>query len=128
MHIYKNPKNQEEKKYNSETLSLAKGVKSKREVQLRNKEFGFKDNVNISIDLVGFYKRIVDDYYNNGSKSNYSSWKSSLNHFENFCSYAITTSQLDIEFVKYAQSSQVRSIRESSVSYASATARQKSTK
>ncbi len=33
---------------------------------------------------------------------------------------------LDIEFVKYAQSSQVRSMRESSVSYASATARQKS--
>ena len=99
MHIYKNPKNQEEKKYNSETLSLAKGVKSKRDVQLRNTEFGFKDNVNISIDLVGFYKRIVDDYYNKGSKSNHSTWKSSLNHFENFCSYAITTSQLDIEFV-----------------------------
>jgi AmmeMemoRadiSam system protein B len=32
---------------------------------------------------------------------------------------------LDIKFVKYAQSSEVRSIRESSVSYASATARQK---
>lgn len=32
---------------------------------------------------------------------------------------------LDIQFVKYAQSSQVRSIRESSVSYASATARRK---
>ncbi|WP_320815631.1 site-specific integrase [Flavobacterium sp.] len=99
IHIFKNPKSQDEKKYNSDTLSLANVVKSKREVQIRNKEFGFKDNVNISIDLVGFYKRIVDDYYNKGSKSNYSTWKSSLNHFENFCIYAITTSQIDIQFV-----------------------------
>jgi AmmeMemoRadiSam system protein B len=36
-----------------------------------------------------------------------------------------TLETLDISFVKYAQSSQVRSMRESSVSYASATARQK---
>jgi AmmeMemoRadiSam system protein B len=35
-----------------------------------------------------------------------------------------TLETLDISFVKYAQSSQVRSMRESSVSYASATARQ----
>lgn len=37
-----------------------------------------------------------------------------------------TVEILDIEFVKYAQSSQVQSLRESSVSYASATARQTS--
>lgn len=39
-----------------------------------------------------------------------------------------TLETLDIAFVKYAQSSQVRSMRDSSVSYASATARQKSKK
>ena len=99
LYTFINPKNQEEKKHNTETLAFANGIRSKREVQLRNKEFGFKDNVNLSIDFVGFYQRIVDDYYNIGSKSNYQAWKASLNHFSNFCSNLIMTSNLDIQFV-----------------------------
>lgn len=99
MHIHKNPKTAEERSYNKETLNVANSIRSKREVQLRNKEFGFKDNVNISIDFLKFYKRIVDDYYNKGSKSNYSSWQSSYNHFEIFCSKGITSRDLDNQFV-----------------------------
>lgn len=99
MHIHKNPKTAEERSYNKETLNVANSIRSKREVQLRNKEFGFKDNVNISIDFLKFYKRIVDDYYNKGSKSNYSAWQSSYNHFEIFCSKGITSRDLDNQFV-----------------------------
>ncbi|WP_035678418.1 tyrosine-type recombinase/integrase [Flavobacterium limnosediminis] len=99
-HILKTPKTQEEKKYNSDTLELASLVKSKREVQLRNKEFGFKENVNLSVDLVGFYQGIVDDYYNKGSKSNYNSWKASLSHFSEFCNGLVMSNQLDLTFVK----------------------------
>jgi integrase len=99
LYIFKNPKNQEDKKHNAETLAFANGIRSKREVQIRNKEYGFRDNVNISIDFIGFYKRIVDDYYNRGSKSNYQAWIASLNHFSNFCNNLIMTSNLDIHFV-----------------------------
>ncbi len=99
LHIFKNPKTQDEKKHNTETLAFANGIRSKREVQLRNKEYGFKDNVNINIDLIGFYQRIVDDYYNKGSKSNYHAWQSSLKHFSNFCNNSIMTSDLDNHFV-----------------------------
>ncbi len=98
-HILKNPKTQEEKKYNTETLQTANLVKSKRELQLRNKEFGFKENVNISVDLIGFYSSLVDDYYNKGSISNYNSWKASLNHFKEFCNGIVMTNQLDTGFV-----------------------------
>ena len=100
LYIEKNPKTPEEKKQNKETLQLANGVRSKREVQLRNREFGFKDNVNISIDFLNFYKNIVTGYYNKGSKSQYNSWQSSYNHFEHFCSDKITTADLDSNFVK----------------------------
>jgi integrase len=99
LHIYKSPRTQEERNYNSETISLAKSIRSKREVQMRNKEFGFKDNVNISVDFISFYNRIVDKYADIGSKSNHSSWKSSLKHFENFSNHSITTGQLDNSFV-----------------------------
>lgn len=99
LYIFKNPKNQEDKKHNAETLAFANGIRSKREVQIRNKEYGFRDNVNISVDFIGFYKRIVDDYYNKGSKSNYQAWIASLNHFSNFCNNLVMTSNLDIHFV-----------------------------
>lgn len=99
IHLIEPPKNQDEKKQNSENLAIASGIRSKREVQIRNKEYGFRENVNISIDFIGFYKRIVDEYYNKGSKSNYHAWQASLNHFSNFCNNLIMTSNLDIQFV-----------------------------
>lgn len=98
-HILKNPKTPDERKYNTETLQTASVVRSKREVQIRNKKFGFKENVNLSVDLVGFYNSIVDDYYNKGSISNYNSWKASLGHFSNFCNGVVMTNQLDLTFV-----------------------------
>ena len=100
LYIDNNPKTPEAKKQNKETLQMANGVRSKREVQIRNREFGFKDNVNISIDFLNFYKNIVSGYYNKGSKSQYNTWQSSYNHFEHFCSDKITTADLDSNFVK----------------------------
>ena len=100
LYIDNNPKTSEAKKQNKETLQMANGVRSKREVQIRNREFGFKDNVNISIDFLNFYKNIVTGYYNKGSKSQYNTWQSSYNHFEHFCSDKITTADLDSNFVK----------------------------
>jgi integrase len=99
LHLLINPKSQADKKQNSETLEYANAIRSKREVQLRNKEYGFKNNVNISVDFIGFYQRIVDDYLNKGSKSNYQAWKASLNHFANFSNHLIITGDLDINYV-----------------------------
>lgn len=99
LHIHENPKAQEQKKYNTNTLEIASLVKSKREVQLRNKEFGFKENVNINVDLINFYSDLVDDHYNKGSLSNYNSWKASLNHFKEFCNGMVMTKQLDEAFI-----------------------------
>src|SRR5436190_20484558 len=79
--IYENPKLPEEKKHNTETTNLAELIKAKRLVELRNKEFGFKDNVNLNINFITFYKTVVDDYYDKGSYSNYGAWKASFNHF-----------------------------------------------
>lgn len=79
--IYENPKSPEEKKHNSESNDLAELVAAKRLVQLRNKEFGFKENINLNINFITFFKAVVEDYYNKGSNSNYQSWKASFNHF-----------------------------------------------
>lgn len=99
LHVYINPKNQEERKYNQEAFEVANLVKSKRELQIRNKEFGFKENINLNVDFVNFYQTIVDEYYNKTSLSNYNTWKASLNHFINFSNGVIMSSQLDTTYI-----------------------------
>jgi integrase len=99
IHVLESTNNSEERRDNNNSYEIASLVKSKREIQLRNKEFGFKENVKISVDLIHFYQTIVDEYYNIGNNSNYSSWKASLNHFEKFSTAKITTNQIDLNFV-----------------------------
>jgi integrase len=100
LYLINNPKTPEEKKYNKENFDLADAVKSKRIVQMRNKEFGFKDNVILNVNFVLFYELIVEGYYNSGSISNYSSWKASLNHFKIFSGGAILSSNLTNDYIK----------------------------
>ncbi|WP_366183280.1 site-specific integrase [Flavobacterium ovatum] len=99
-HIHENPKNAEEKKHNSQTNDLAEIVKAKRLVQLRNREFGLKDNINLNVNFITFYQSIVDDYFNKGSNSNYQSWKASLNHFKFLYGDKIMSQQLSLNHVK----------------------------
>lgn len=100
LYIYENPNSPEERKHNNDTLSLAESVRSKRNVQLRNKEFGFKDNVFLNVNFVVFYEMVVEEYYNKGSHSNYSSWKASLNHFKLFCGGTILSSNITKDYLK----------------------------
>jgi integrase len=100
LYLLENPSTTEEKKHNKETLDLAEIIKSKREVQFKNKEYGFKDNVTLSVNFVVFYKSIVSDYYNSGSKSNHSAWEASLKHFENFSGGVILSSNLTDDYIK----------------------------
>ncbi len=100
LYLVENPFNAEERKHNNDTLNLAESIKSKRNVQLRNKEFGFKNNVMLNVDLVVFYEMVVDDYFNKGSFSNYSSWKASLNHFKIFSGGTILSGNITNDYIK----------------------------
>lgn len=98
--IYENPKTPEEKKHNNESNEIAEIVKGKRQLQLRNREFGLKENINLNINIVTYYKSIVEEYYNKGSNSNYQAWKASFNHFTLFFGDKIMSHQLNSSHVK----------------------------
>ena len=99
IYLLNNPRTAEEKKQNKDNFEFAETIRSKRNVQLKNKEYGFKDNVQLSVNLVVFYKSIVDDYYNSGSSSNYNTWKSSLNHFEIFSGGSILSNNITFDYI-----------------------------
>jgi integrase len=98
--IYENPKSPDEKKHNTETNGLAELVAAKRLVQIRNKEFGFKENINLNINFVAFFNTVVEDYYNKGSNSNYLCWKASYNHFTFLFGDKLMSHQVSANHVK----------------------------
>ena len=50
--IHQIPKSELQKSHNTETLHLAELIRAKRLVQLRNREYGFKENINLDVKVV----------------------------------------------------------------------------
>ncbi len=95
LQIYANPKDAAEKTHNKETTEFANIIKAKRLVQFRDKEFGFKENINISVDFILFYETVVEEKLNTTGRSNYLAWTSSLNYMKEFIGKKIQSHQLN---------------------------------
>lgn len=100
LQIYSVPKNEMEKSHNKETIQFAELVRSKRLIQIRDKEYGFKENINFSLNFVAFYQTIIEEYYNKSSRNNYLSWKASLKYFEEFAGHKLATNQITLLHIK----------------------------
>lgn len=98
--IYQKPQTEIETSHNKETLYLAETIRAKRLLQLRNREYGFKENISLDVNFISFYNSVVEEYYDKGSKANYFSWKSSLKYFIEFAGDNLTTSSLSEFHVK----------------------------
>lgn len=92
--IFENPKNELEREHNSTQIQLAEQIRSKRLLDLRNKEYGLKEHIDLDINFYKFYSSMVEDYFNNGSKGNYHSWKSSLDYWEKYIGRNLNSKQL----------------------------------
>ena len=100
LQIHSVPKNEMEKSHNKETIQFAELVRSKRLIQIRDKEYGFKENINFNLNFVAFYQTIIEDYYNKSSRNNYLSWKASLKYFEEFAGDKLSTNQITLLHIK----------------------------
>ncbi len=92
--IFENPKNELEREHNSTQVQLAEQIRSKRLMDIRNKEFGLKEHMDLDINFYNFFEGIVTEYYNNGSKGNYHCWKSSLAYWEEYIGKSLNSKQL----------------------------------
>lgn len=92
--IFENPKNEIERGHNSTQVQLAEQIRAKRLMDIRNKEYGLKEHMDLDINFYNFFEGIVTEYYNNGSKGNYHSWKSSLAYWEKYIGKSLKSKQL----------------------------------
>lgn len=98
--IHQLPKSEIQTSHNKETILLAETIRAKRLLQLRNREYGFKENIKLDVNFIEFYKSIVEEYYNKGSRNNYFTWKASLNYFIKFSDNKLTTNKLSVLHLK----------------------------
>ncbi|MBD0831814.1 site-specific integrase [Aestuariibaculum sediminum] len=100
LQIYEFPKSDLEKQHNKETIEFAELIRSKRLIQVRDKEYGFKDNTVFDINFVAFYDTVVEEYLNKGSYNNYLAWKASLHYFKAFAGNKIQSHKLSVLHLK----------------------------
>ena len=100
LQLFEKPKNDIEKSHNKSTLEFAELIRSKRLTQIKEKEYGFKENIIYNKDFIEYYASIVNEYLNIGSRSNYSAWNTSLNYFKVFAGNKLQANLLDQNHVK----------------------------
>lgn len=69
-----------DKEKNRETLKLAEAIKSKRIVELRNGEYGFKDDFASDTLFFDYYKMMCEKRLGAESRGNWGNWYSCLHH------------------------------------------------
>ena len=69
-----------DKDKNRETLQLAEAIKSKRIVELRNGEFGFKNGFATETLFFDYYKSLCEKRLGEDSRGNWGNWYSCLHH------------------------------------------------
>ena len=97
--VFDKPTSLIDKEHNKTTIEFAQIIRSKRLVQIRNREFGFKENVEINIDFVKYYEKIVLEYFNKGT-NNYLNWNASLKYFKKFAGKTFSSRNLSVATVK----------------------------
>ncbi|MEX1382199.1 tyrosine-type recombinase/integrase [Lutibacter sp.] len=97
--VFDKPTSLIEKEHNKTTIEFAQLIRAKRLVQIRNREFGFKENVDININFVEYYEKIVLEYFNKGT-NNYLNWNASFQYFKKFVGKTMSSRNLSIEMVK----------------------------
>lgn len=100
LQIFDNPKDEIEKTHNTSTLKYADLLRSKRLTQIRDKKYGFKENITYNVDFIEFYTSIVEEYYNNGTNSSHSSWNASLNYFKAFAGKKLQSHLINESHIK----------------------------
>jgi len=98
--VYNNPTSIIEKEHNKTTIEFAQIIRAKRMVQIKNREFGFKENIEFNINMIDYYDMIVVEYYNKGSHNNYMTWKASFNYFKKFIGKRLSSKNLTVEIIK----------------------------
>ncbi|RLJ60776.1 site-specific recombinase XerD [Lacinutrix venerupis] len=99
MKIFSEPIGEVQRAHNKKTISVAELIKSKRLIQLTNKEYGFKDNIALNVNFKSFFEVIAEEIFNRTSHKNHLVFKAALNYFVFKFGDKLKTRELNITHV-----------------------------
>lgn len=92
--------NKVNKEQNRNTIQLVEAIKSKRTVELHNREFGFNDNFKLNTNFIEYYKSMCTINSDGDTIEKWDNWASSLRHLERYCNPKTTLRDVTPEFVR----------------------------
>lgn len=97
LYLEPNPRTKEERELNKKTLRLAENIRAKRQVEIQNGIYGFRDNEKMKGSFLTYIELLSEK--RRGSSGNYGNWKSMLKHLKAFANPKVTFAEVDKKFV-----------------------------
>src|SRR5690606_21140806 len=98
--LYLDPKakSKDEKEVNKKTLQLAETIRARRQIEIQNGVYGFRDNEKLKASFVTYVELLTEKRLD--SKGNYGNWDSMLKHLKSFVPMDISFSEVNRKFVQ----------------------------
>lgn len=96
LYLKEKPKNPIEKEGNKSTLELAESIRAKRQLEIKNGEYGFRNEFKQQTNFIEYFREQTEKKLE--SEGNYGSWDSSLKHIIKFAGKKISFREIDEEF------------------------------
>ena len=96
IYLHIKPSTPLQKQENKQNLELAKNIKSKRELDIKNNEFGFLTNTKSNSDFLQYFNKLTEDRLS--SIGNYGNWDSTLKHLNQYTKGRVLFKEIDQNF------------------------------
>jgi len=92
------PKNQLDRNLNRENQLLAESIRSKTQLSIKNKQYGFKTDFRLDDNFIEYFKKLTEDRVE--QNTNYGNWDSTYKHIVTFAGLFVPFKEVDADFVK----------------------------
>ncbi len=90
-----------DRKQNEQTLLTAQAIRSKRQIEIQNGEYGFTKQFKIDTPFLWYYRKMCEDRHQNpDSNGNWGNWHSCLKHLEAYCDEKTTFKDVTPEWIE----------------------------
>ena len=96
IYLHNKPSTPLQKQENKQNLELAKNIKSKREIDIKNNEFGFLTNTKLNSNFLQYFNKLTEDRLS--SIGNYGNWDSTLKHLNKYTNKRVLFKDIDESF------------------------------
>ena len=91
----------QDRKQNEQTLLTAQAIRSKRQIEIQNGEYGFTKQFKQDIPFLQYYRKMCEERHQNpDSNGNWGNWHSCLKYLEVYCDEKTTFKDIDADWIE----------------------------